>query len=777
MARQRKTSLGLLSGLVVLVLVAYGIHLVLAYWQVTLTFFVIAGALWLGHKSQVPKAKPQSGQTPQSPPSTAPRKAVGVSVRLTSSLDQLRTDLKQDPRPFWVDANRNVTIRGRAVGGMLYVGEDLAALSGYSVEPALINPNLSAVTQVQDLSERRMGYWPSYNGISPEARGAYLQWLSAGRKDPNADIGLVFLYFYGLERRVLADTLSVPVPAAEIAAISAEVQRLLGIYSNSSFRHYANNFLGVLEAKNLPGGLYRSSPPSGPGFFLRHKVGLAQCAQDGVPLPADWAIAWLEGDTNSGSLPTPARRCPSEFRRLFVIRYAQAYGEGLILPKNKTRLRFDYHAASASFHGWKHSLGIEFDLPDVTVLSSPLKKLRVIAEECCVELSGYSRRLAKPGIDRDSLECIADLPYSLWPDKYRGPVEKIRAMVATSGQPLAVPFESVLKWIPPHTTLGKSLWRSFVARLGEAGIGIEPDPASGGQVPKGETRVAFFPSTPRERTDEISARYRAAAMTLQLAVAVASADGETHEIDRTALIGRLEEWLPLTAIEKARLNAHLRRIMADRPKITGFKSQIEAMNKSAREVVGKFVVSVAQTDGSITKAEHKMLERIFKLLNLDTAALSAITPEEPRTVVVAGKTDSDHPIRSPAPAFVLDANRISQLQAETERVAALLTGIFSEEERESPTPSVQLENPEHEGDAPGLWGLDAMHSGLAAKLLERAHWTRTELEELAEDRQIMLDGALETINEACLDATGQSLLDGNDPVEVNRELVREDQAV
>ena len=77
----------------------------------------------------------------------------------------------------------------------------------------------------------------------------------------------------------------------------------------------------------------------------------------------------------------------------------------------------------------------------------------------------------------------------------------------------------------------------------------------------------------------------------------------------------------------------------------------------------------------------------------------------------------------------------------------------------------------------GLWGLGPEHSDLARKLLGRAHWTRAELEELAEDRQIMLDGALEAINEACLDTIGQPMLEGSDPIEVNRELVHSEQAV
>jgi hypothetical protein len=40
---------------------------------------------------------------------------------------------------------------------------------------------------------------------SPGCRGAYLDWLASDRSDASCPVGYVFIYFYGLERRVLAD--------------------------------------------------------------------------------------------------------------------------------------------------------------------------------------------------------------------------------------------------------------------------------------------------------------------------------------------------------------------------------------------------------------------------------------------------------------------------------------------------------------------------------------------------------------------------------------------
>jgi hypothetical protein len=75
--------------------------------------------------------------------------------------------------------------------------------------------------------------------------------------------------------------------------------------------------------------------------------------------------------------------------------------------------------------------------------------------------------------------------------------------------------------------------------------------------------------------------------------------------------------------------------------------------------------------------------------------------------------------------------------------------------------------------APGLMGLDPAHSAFLRALLARPQWTRADLEELAEDREMMIDGTLERINEASFDLYEEPILEGEDVVELNQEVVRE----
>lgn len=146
----------------------------------------------------------------------------------------------------WIPAGEAITVAGINIpGGMIYAGLSLQAPNGRQ-EPALIDPSLRASNVTVNMSERKMSYWPSYSDISPDARKGYLQWLATGRQDPAVDIGYVFLFFYGLERRALIDLKSRP-EDPDLTVIAQEVRRLLSIYDqNSSFHNYATKFLAYL---------------------------------------------------------------------------------------------------------------------------------------------------------------------------------------------------------------------------------------------------------------------------------------------------------------------------------------------------------------------------------------------------------------------------------------------------------------------------------------------------------------------------------------------------
>jgi uncharacterized tellurite resistance protein B-like protein len=682
---------------------------------------------------------------------------------------------------FWTSESDNAEIGGRRLGGMLYVGTGLAAIGDLEPEPALIDSRLKVSKHVSDCNVRRLDYWPSYTSASPDARAAYLKWLETGRRDPTGDIGYVFLYFYGLERRALHDASSSTTAANEIPHIAKEVSRLLGIYGeNRSFVRYAEALLDFMLARRLPAQLYMKAPAQRQRRELRvsDRLALAQCAAEGHPLPAAWAHVWV---TTAGSVGTPARRCAAEFERLFAMRYKERFGEGLVLPKNRTLLKLDYRPASPSFHG-AQELSVSTDLPDVSVLSNPLHKLDETADKVCDELGRFSRLVGKNPAAAESFDGLVELPFNLWPEKYRTPIESVHEVIKRAGRPAAVPFEKLRSWLPGLTELTRPKLRSLAAALATAGLGMEPDVRFGGGVPALESKVVLF-ADGDAAVAKMTPAYTAAALTLHLAAAVVAADGDVAEVEKGLLTSQLGQWLHLTESESRRLQAHLRLLLAEPPKLTGLKKRVGELRPAAREALGDFLTQVAQADDKVTPAEIKALQKIFKLLSLDpqtvfskvhaaaTEPISVTAPDElqrPRHLIPR------EPVAEPAAKtqLKLDATKIAALQRDSERVAGILAAVFEQPPaEEAPEPAPE---PEDAAEVePRLLGLDAIHAALLETLLSRTHWARAELEELAEDRGLLLDGALEHINDASFDNLDMPMFEDGEPLALNEDAVRE----
>ena len=681
-----------------------------------------------------------------------------------------------DPSAFWNPAGSSIRVHNHLLDGQLYIGNGLSALSGQGPEPALIDPLLPAAPGVASLALERMGYWPCYHTLSAEARGAYLQWLSGGRKAPEADIGLVFLYFYGLERRALADPLLLTVPPEEIEAIRLETIRLLSIYSHRSFTRCAKNFIDVLRMRNTQSCLYSKALPKSNSFELIHKVSLAQAAQDKAPLPLQWALAWLELDPQM-QLSSVARRCRKEFRELFALKYKERFGPGVILSPGRVRLQLPYIPASPSFRGLQHSIGFQSDLLEVNAFTGGAAALHDLAEECCEALAGYARSLLKTSHGDLIADPLFELPYILWPQRQKNAIEKLRLEIKTRNKPLTISFDALKDKLCENFVLGRAQWRNLTDRFTEAGIGIEPASTISGALPAVTEYVSLFVPHAKEDLDKaLSPQYSAATIAAQLTSAAFFMESK-RSVDYEQLIGELAGKFSVPESEQARLRAHLLRILAEGPRTKGLKPLITTIDASGRQKIGDFVLSSVTSVGLMTDTRKKALEGVFKILALDTSVIPEVPPpppEEPTLLIQADSEQVLHPIRSPGPVFLLDKEKINRLAIQTRQVAELLSAIFETEDELDPVHSSERQNVANDDKSSlTLWGLDEQHSRLALRLSESSSWARTAAEHLADELKLMLDGALELINEAALDSIGEPFIDGLDPIEISCDLVKE----
>ena len=672
---------------------------------------------------------------------------------------------------------------------MVYVGSGLPSVKEWAtgVEPALIDPTLRVDARGADFEGRQMSYWPSYSAIPPTCRSAYLRWLACGRSAPEAGIGYVFLFFYGLERRVLYDNTRTEVASVEIDAIRAEVERLLGIYgSNDSFRRYASTFHGVGLMLRRSIDVETLQPPTqrdGWELPIATRLALGIFAAEEKPLAAEWALSWVL-TAPEVALRTPAQRCPEEFRQLFALRYQEAFGEGIRLRPNKTRLKVDYHPASASFGG---AVTLTADLPDVTRTTATLDRLRTLAEQCAQDLDPYSRWVGRTG-ETSSPPAVALLPAAL--SRGRGDAATIALSEwlesQLTGQHIALIDSSELLTRWPSKEDGRPSRRELETLsefLASRGLGIEPDITFGGVALNRSRRAVLF-RLQSDKRDKPSPSFDGAAVLLHLAAIVAAADGDVSLAEERHLLEHVEAALRLTPADRTRLEARFRCLAADPPTLARAKKGLEDVTDKDRQALGAFLISLAGADGHLDPGEIKVLSKVYPLLGLESQSVysdihelmsSQPAPAEEPVPVRPAALAQGFAIPRPAVeattrAVELDLDKVKAKLAETERVAHLLASIFVNEETGAAPPPPAVATTEDEF---AVCGLDGAHSALLLSLAGSLNWERSRVERLANALGLLPDGALEIINEAAFGACGVPLLEGDELIEVDQEVLRE----
>jgi uncharacterized tellurite resistance protein B-like protein len=675
------------------------------------------------------------------------------------------------------------------LGELVYVGQGLSSVAGHKPEPALIDPSLDIDTRVRECRTDRLNYGPSYSTCSPQARAGYLTWLAGDRSDPEADIGYVFLYFYGLERRALWDTRTDPAAAAERPALIAEVDRLLLIYGgNASFHRYASALRDVLAALELPAGAYLQSPRTHPGEPLTFgdRVALGMCAADRAPLPAVWAYQWVLHESGI-ALGSVAQRVPGELEALFAEIYRSRHGEGLVLPEGRAKLRVEHRPASPSF---VQGVKIVVALPDVVRQEKTLLQLAGIASEARERLARYSRMVGKDPSVAGTAQGLLELPVSLWPVAQRRPLEALAEEVVHSAVPLELPFARLARALPELGALTRNTHRALCELLAGLGLGMEPDPRFGGALPALGTHVVLFADDSATAASAGTARYAGFAAMMQLAAVVASADGELGEEERAVMLAQIHASPGLAESERRRLDALLRLTRLEPPRTARLKRRLAALDARGREALGDFLVKVAGADHSVTPEEIRALQSSFGLLGLDAgdvfarvhAAEMAGQPVEGEPRVPRRRRAQPGPAAAPGDSrklsgmlrqpsatggISLDTAKVARLQADSEVVASLLASVFAEEPPEEATPDAA--SSAGLVAEPDVLGLDAPASRFLQALLGRPRWSRAELAALARERGLPLDGVLERLNEAVYEKLDAPLFEDGDPLILNPE--------
>lgn len=702
---------------------------------------------------------------------TLERNVSKTAASPAKSVSAKKVRISQTSKARWIPANSTVTIAGREVGGMIYVGPQPRS-TNWEGGP-FIDPGLPVAKVGSDFAGDAMPYWPSYSEINPQARATYLDWLAGGRCDRQIGLGYLFLYFYGLERRFFVDNSC----EHEKQELIDEAERLLRIFGeNYSVRRYLGAFLDSAQITVNPAD---DAEPSFERFShelpLVLRVTIGRKAIQGLPLDADWLLAWLANHAET-RLRKPAKRAFPEFRQLFKILFDEQFPSGLELPIPKRLLRPRYVAASGSF---------EVDLtqyvgkiPDISGTSKPLVIAREIAEEATNSLEKYSRFLGRKPEGRGTIEAHALLPQPLWSLFPCAEMEDVRhwaeQVIASGG---LSPVEKVIVQLEGDVPekIGKRQLIGAADALARMSIGMAPDPRFALWSPRlGEPVVLF--SLPKGITalEEVSDTFKNLLVAIAIGSFVAHADGNFVARERAHLERKIDNG-KLSAAERARLYANLQWMLAVPPDLALFRYRLRQYPENDRQRFGRMALAVAVADGIIHPGEIKAIEKLYKTVGLlignvhsDLHALAV--SETPVTVRPAGERTEGFTI-SPSPQreanVVLDPARVAALMADTARVSTVLGEIFSNDDPEEGSEEM------HEEVDSGFEGLDAQHAAFFGALVARPQWNEVEFTTLAGQFRLMHAGALETLNEWCFERFGDVLIEEYEGYELNSDIVSE----
>ncbi len=649
----------------------------------------------------------------------------------------------------------------------------------------------SAIVATAPVGDRRhaepLPYWPSYAAASPAQRAVYLDWLAGGRVDPDLPIGYVFIYFYGLEERVLVDD-------ADHAEVRAEVRRLLSLYgANTSFAGYAQRLLAFMVLPRLPRlseeELRGELPPTSVVNPSATSAVLAWFHIQARPLPADYAaviVRSLEGAKRG----VVVQRAGRELADLFAIRYREKYGAGLALQVAKRPEMITYRPASAALAMSRRE--IRAALPHVLGRSAQFNPLVSIWNGCIADLKKTSTAKRTP---TGKAELTAAAWEALPPElrtEYDHPAQDAwDALIArarrletyhlvTAGDLVALGGSS------PAASVSAVQLRQACETAALLGYAVEPDARV---VTKKRASASEMLIWRVDDTRPMAATtWRSVHTMLSLMLSVASADGAVGADEVGVVASFIEEMFVMDDLMRSRVEA-LRLLISRGPAKAGAVARTLQTSRSRDELlkIGRVLVAVAGADGVITDNEHASLRTLYKGLGLTAADLTAaviasgaqLASDLPVSVQAAEAPAPGQPIPQPRPAKgpALDSKAIAAIMAETREVAALLSAVLDNDEDDSPEPvatpaPVAVAAPAVSPAADGVLAtLDLRYQAVVQQLLTKPHWTSAEVRTLATGAKLMPGAIVETVNAWSDDRLGDYLIDDSDGWHIKAELL------
>lgn len=619
----------------------------------------------------------------------------------------------------------------------------------------------------------KLGYWPNYQELTNNQRIKYLEWLSSGRNSDLNEVGYIFIFFYGLERRFFKDK-------KDKNIILKEVQRLLSKYGelSGSLRSYLGNFLiyGYLE-NGIDNITYESinilETLVSENTFLPIK--LAYLYQNNLFLDPKTAFNISKSLDISNNRSVIVQRTSILIESLFSKKFLNTYGEHFTLKVSKRNETFHYRTATNDFYIENY---LEF--PNVLGISSQFKKLGLLFNECVEDLRKVSALIAK-GISEDDPRYFSALPELLRDLKQHPLKNKFIEIINESEKKEIYNFIKInslasLINIEPREKLTLTQSKNIVELCESLGYKIEPNPFITSSPYLWINEVAIFKII---NIQENFINYNLCKLMLEIGIAISNSDGVIDQKEINHITSFIETTFANSKDEAIRIKALKYLYINNPPSITGLGKRIkENLNKSQIQIVAEFIVSLSTIDGELHKKEEKTLKTLFKAMEVDMSELEILlqkfknTYEEPVEVLtennIKGEIIPSEPIES---IIKLDKEAIKKTLANTKEIASILGDILNEDEENNiKNNNIKIKKT----NETIIKELDPHYKNIFNEIITKKEWNRIEFESLTKKYNLMSLAVIEVLNEWADETLDDFLIEEeNDKIMIKLDLLGE----
>ncbi len=484
----------------------------------------------------------------------------------------------------------------------VYASPGRTGSSDWATEPSEIL--LSADVRRMGNFDSEMGYWPWYSRIAPGHRYLYLEWLASGKTSLPRSEGLLFLYFYGLERRLLIDQKEKESVLREIVRLRKLDERRLGTREGNSFRMYSTGLLWFEVARAPAMFDDKAFQKVCDLTSVWNEASLAAAMNwlvlNQKPLGTDLALRIARMNPRSQQ-SVVVKRVGEQFTTLFERRYTERFAGGIPLRISKRSRRHTYRPASGGL------TEVSCSISDVMGIPSQFEPLADIWNSCVDDLRKFSKVNAPSGgtLNVQTWEAMpaelregADHPLTsrvqgLIVDQMSKPSgEGVRlSECLLSAGTLAGLF--MIEKRPKMTTVQS---RRLAEGLEQTGHAIEPDARLSNRPYQWDESVAVFLRTEDDEVDK--GRYAAASSMLRLGLVVAEADGVVDEEELRVLGEQINATFRLPSHELRRMEALRSLLLKTGSELSVVAERLESsLTPDAKRSVGRLLVAIAAANG------------------------------------------------------------------------------------------------------------------------------------------------------------------------------------